>query len=266
MYPHHEQTIQNIKAHLQQDPRVQALILGGSIAHGFENPASDVDVLIVLSEDDYNAQLETGYSTYRNVEAAPYPGGYVDGKYITLSFIRQVAERGSEPWRYAFDGAQVLFSRIPGLEDEIKRAATYPVGEKTDRVKRFRTQLAAWHWFSIEARKKNNKYLLNVAVSKLVLFGSRLILAHNETLYPFHKWLLAVLERVPEKPEGFVSAIERLNEDRSEENVQEFFEMVKQFRNWDETMLPDGWERWGSQYAQDVELTWLNGNRAIDDL
>lgn len=67
VHRHHEQTIQNIPASLQQDARVLALILGGSIAHGFERPESDVDVLIVLSEEDYTAQLATGYSTYRNV-------------------------------------------------------------------------------------------------------------------------------------------------------------------------------------------------------
>ncbi|KAK4233603.1 hypothetical protein C8A03DRAFT_47888 [Achaetomium macrosporum] len=266
MYCHHEQTIQNIKAHLEQDPRVQALILGGSIAHGFESAESDVDVLIVLSDEDYQTQLATGYYTYRNVEAAAYPGGYVDGKYTTLRFIREVADRGSEPWRYAFDGARVLFSRIPDLEAEIRRAATYPVGEKADRLKRFRAQFAAWHWYTTEARRKGNKYLLSVAVGKLILFGSRLILAHNEVLYPFHKWLLAVLAQVPKKPEGIMDIIERLNEDPSAQNVEAFFGMVKDFRNWDETMRPDGWERWGSQYAVDVELTWMNGNRAVDDL
>lgn len=31
-------------------------------------------------------------------------------------------------------------------------------------------------------------------------------------------------------------------------------------------MKPDGWDRWGSQFAADVELTWMNGNIAIDDL
>jgi len=266
MYPHHSQAIQNVTAHFEQDQRVDGLLLCGSIAHGFENEDSDVDILIILSEDEYQKQLQTGYYTYNNKDMADYPGGYIDGKYTALSFIRQVAEKGSDSARFAFEGAQILFSRIPDLESEIQRVLAYPVAQKADRMKRFRAQLAAWNWYTTEARKKGNAYLLSVAVSKLILFGGRLILVHNEMLYPFHKWFLAVLKKAPAQPEGMMDAIEKLNADPSAENVERFFLMIKNFRNWDENMRPDGWERWGSQYMMDVELTWVGGNPAVDDL
>ena len=44
-----------------------------------------------------------------------YPGGYVDAKYTSMSCINQVALVGSEPARWAFDGARVLFNRINTL-------------------------------------------------------------------------------------------------------------------------------------------------------
>jgi predicted nucleotidyltransferase len=50
MYPHHSQTIQNVTAYFQRDPEVQALLLSGSIAHGFQSPTSDVDIMIFVSE------------------------------------------------------------------------------------------------------------------------------------------------------------------------------------------------------------------------
>ncbi|KAK4448977.1 hypothetical protein QBC34DRAFT_485356 [Podospora aff. communis PSN243] len=266
MLPHHLQTVQNITAHLRADPRVLALILGGSVTHGYAIPSSDIDVMIVLSPEDHAAQLATGYATYRNVECADYPDGYVDGKFTTLDFIRTVAERGSEPARYAFSHAHILFSDIPELEELVKKAGSYPVHLKKERLQSFRVQFAAWHWFSTEARKKGNVFLVSLAVSKMCLFGIRLVLAWNEMLYPFHKWALKELEKAGEKPEGMVQAIERACKEMSEEHVEGVFELIKNFREWEEGMKPDGWDRWGTVFLKDVELTWLNGQMAIDDV
>ncbi|KAK0616434.1 hypothetical protein B0T14DRAFT_497680 [Immersiella caudata] len=271
MYPHHADTIRNVTAHFEADPTVLALLLGGSIAHGFEKASSDVDVLILLSDADHAAQAKAGRLTYHNAELATYPGGFIDGKFTSICFINDVIERGSEPARYGFKDARILFNRISGLPDEeldalLRRATTYPVANKKQRLKQFRAQFAAWRWFSAEARAKGNRFLLNLAVAKLTMFGIRLILADNEMLYPFHKWAIRELERAVDKPEGVVHAIEKMNEEPSEENVQAFFEMIKGYKEWEEGMPVDGWQRWGSQFMTDVELTWLNGGMAVDDL
>jgi len=271
MQTHHAETIRNVTAHFEGNPKVLALILGGSIVHGYALPSSDVDIMIVLADAEYDALVQAGRSTYHNSELATYPGGYIDGKFTSIAFLRDVIERGSEPARYGFKDARILFNRIPGLTDTeldalMRRAAEYPVAEKMDRLKRFRAQFAAWHWFATEARVKGNRFLLNLAVGKMTLFGIRLILADNEAPYPFHKWALKELERVQDKPEGVVQAIERVNEDPSEENVEGFFELIKNYKQWEEGMPPDGWQRWGSQFMADVELTWQTGGRAVDDL
>jgi hypothetical protein len=270
MHPHHTDTIRNVTAHFERDPSVLALLLGGSIAHGYEAASSDVDVLILLSDADYTAHAQAGRRTYHNAELATYPGGFIDGKFTSISFIHEVIDRGSEPARYGFKDVRILFNRIPDLPDAeldalLHRAATYPVANKKQRLKQFRAQFAAWRWFSSEARAKGNRFLLNLAVAKLTMFGIRLILADNEVLYPFHKWAIKELEGVEDKPEGVVQAIEKMNENPSEENVQAFFEMVKEYKEWEEGMPVDGWQRWGSQFMVDVELTWLNGGMAVDD-
>ncbi|GAB1311508.1 hypothetical protein MFIFM68171_01718 [Madurella fahalii] len=261
MFPHHAETIQNVKDHFSSDPHVLALLLSGSIAHGFETADSDVDVLIVLTEDEFAKRVQTGQLTFVSTELSTYPGGYIDAKYLSLSFIRQVAEKGSEPARFAFDGAQILFSHIEGLEEEIQRAVAYPVAGKSERIMRFRTQLEAWRWFCGEGRKKGNEYLLGLAARKLVLFGGRLILTHNEMLYPFHKWFLKVLQSAPEKPDGMIACIDKLLADPSEQNVEEFYVMVKNFQTWEENP-----NRWGAQFMVDNELTWMTGYPAVDDL
>ncbi len=261
MYPHHIQSIQNVREYFQRDSQVLALLLSGSIAHGFESPTSDVDIMIFVSAENHEKRFQTGQLTFFTRELCTYEEGYVDGKYISMDFVKQVAEKGSEPARFAFEGSQVLFSRIEGFEQEIRRVAEYPLAEKSERIKRFRAQLEAWHWYCDEARKRGNQYLLGTAVGKLILFGGRLILAHNEMLYPYHKWFLKVLERAKDKPESFMDCLQALSTEPTPENIEAYYEKVKTFQPWNENSYG-----WGAQFMLDSELNWLDGKTPVDDV
>ena len=205
MYTHHNQSIQNVKQYFQRDPEVLALLLSGSIAHGFQSPTSDVDLMIFVSDEDYQKRFKTGQLHFFNTDLCIYEGGYADGKYLSVNFVKQVLEKGSDPARFAFQGSQVLFSRMEEFEEDICRIAEYPFSEKAERIKRFYAQFEAWHWYCGEASRKENRYLLGTSVSKLILFGGRLILTHNEMLYPYHKWFLEVLEGAIEKPSDLMA-------------------------------------------------------------
>jgi predicted nucleotidyltransferase len=261
MHPHHADSISRVAAHFEALPEVQALVLGGSIAHGFARPTSDVDVLIVISEEDHERRRATGRLTFLSHDLCTYPGGYVDGKYVTRAFIGQVAERGSEPARFAFADARVIFSRVDDLAALLERAARYPVEGRTDRMRRFHAQLQAWHWYAHEALRLDNRYLLGVALARLVLFGGRLVLAHNHALYPYHKWFLEVLSRVEEQPPGLLDRIQDLHENPSAATVTEFFETIRDFREW-----PPLVAGWGDQFMIDSEQNWLVTPPPVDDL
>jgi hypothetical protein len=260
MLAHHQQSIANVKGYFEQQPEVLALLLGGSIAHGFATPASDVDVLIVVSDEVYADRLARGQVHFFNRELCTYPEGYVDGKFVSRDFLEKVRARGSEPARFAFQDAQVLLSRLEGLPELLAGIAQYPVAEKAERLSRFYAQFTAWGWYLSEALKHANPYLLNTSASKLALFGGRLILAHNERLYPYHKWFLKVLEQAPDKPAGLESQIVALMEHPSHETGREFYDLVNNFRAWPS---PDDWP---TQFMLDSELNWMDGTSPVDDL
>jgi hypothetical protein len=185
----------------------------------------------------------------------------VEGKYVAPAFLAQVAASGSEPARFAFADARVLLSRIPGLEALLAAIARYPVDGKTERIARFHAQFEAWHWYAHEGRKRGDRYLLGLAVAKTVLFGARMILAHNERLYPYHKWLLRVLADAPERPPDLLERIAAVYADPTEGNLLALWGAVKGFRTW------EGGERpWPVQFLLDSELNWLGGATPIDDL
>jgi predicted nucleotidyltransferase len=261
MHPHHRQSIRNVKEYFQRDPEVLTLLLSGSIAHRFQSPTSDIDLMIFVAEEDYQKRLQTGQLHFFNTDLCTYEGGYVDGKYLSINFVKQVLAMGSEPARFAFEGSQVLFSRIEGFQEDICKIAEYPVSEKAERIKRFYAQFEAWHWYCGEALAKTNQYLLGTAVSKLILFGGRLILAHNEMLYPYHKWFLKVLEGAKDKPVDLMACIEALTESPTAETIEAFYEKVKTFQPWSDHPY-----HWPVQFLFDSELNWMDGKTPVDAL
>ncbi len=261
MYPYHAQSIQNVTEYFQRDLDVNALLLSGSITHGFESSTSDVDIMILVSEENYQRRSQKGDIHFYNKGLCTYEGGYVDGKYLSLNFVKQVLAKGSEPARFAFEGSQVLFSKIEGFEEDICRIAEYPIAEKAERIKRFYAQFEAWHWYCGEALGKRNQYLLGTSVSKLILFGGRLILAHNEMLYPYHKWFLKVLELAMDRPSDLLACIQTLNESPTAENIEEFYEKIKTFQPWTDNPFS-----WPAQFMLDSELNWMDGRTSVDDL
>ena len=120
---HHRATIERATARLRARDDVLGVLVGGSIAHGFATATSDVDLLIVVSDAEWDRRLATGDTTELDRESATYEGGYVDCKYTSLAFIRDVAERGSETTRFAFDGVTVAWSRLDGLDEAVGAAA-----------------------------------------------------------------------------------------------------------------------------------------------
>ena len=209
VFEHHRATIERAVARLQARDDVLAVLVGGSIAHGFATATSDVDLLIVVSDDEWDRRLAAGDTTLLDQESATYEGGYVDCKYTSVGFMREVAAHGTEQARFAFDGVDIAWSRIDGLDDALRAAARYPIEGRDDRIRAFHAQLEYWHWLFREGDRSGNAYVRAVAAPNVVLFAGRLILAHNAVLYPGYKWLLRVVAtcRPARRPRAAMEAV-----------------------------------------------------------
>jgi predicted nucleotidyltransferase len=262
MHVHHTESIQRVTDYFERDPEVLALLLGGSIAHGFETATSDVDLMIFVSEEAYKKRFLENRIHFFNTELTTYAGGYVDGKYSTHSFVKPVGEKGSEPARFAFAGSQVLFSKIDDFAEDLRKAAQYPMAQKAERIRRFYAQFEAWHWYCTEALRLKNQYLLGTSVSKFILFSGRLILAYNEILYPYHKWFFRVLQGARCQPIDLLPSLQELSEFPTSKNIETLYEKIKSFQTW----IDDPSFRWPTQFMLDSELNWLDGRTPVDDL
>lgn len=261
MFPHHEAAIARTVERFSAEPAVLGLLLGGSIAHGFETEGSDVDVMLVVSNEDFDSRLARLDTAFADVELAGYEGGYIDVKYVSPDYLDLVASRGSEPARFAFDGARVLFSRLDGLDDRVAAAARYPVEVRDDRIARFAAQVEAWRWYSGEGQRKGDSYLLATASTRVALFAGRMLLAHNELVYPFHKWFLRVLENAPLKPAGIVELIRSVTASPTAEGAERIADTVLAFHDWERGSID-----WPNRFMFDTEQSWIRDAAALEEL
>lgn len=260
MRPHHEEAIRKLVEHFAGEETCLGVIVGGSLAKGLEREDSDVDVMLVVTPGLYRERWERNELFYITAEFCDYAGGYIDGKFVDMEYLRAVAERGNEVTRAAFTGAFVAHSKIDGLDELVRRIPLFQASEQGAKIQAFYAQFEAAAWYASEALRSGDRYLLTRAVADVVLFGGRLVLEHNGVLYPYHKHLMAELRRVREAPDGLCDLVDALLADPGPRSLRAFYDAVKAFRNWNEAG-----EMWQTRYMKDTELAWLHKTPYVGD-
>ncbi len=260
MRDNHRRAIDRLVAELREDPRFLAVILGGSFARGTELPDSDIDLILVASQEEYSRRLAARDFGYLNTEVCEYPGGYAEAKVMSLSFIEEIADRGSEPARAAFVGARILSSRVPELGDLLERVTTYPEAERIAKIRSFYAHFLIHYWYLSEAERRNDRYLLMRSATDLALFAGRLILAHNRILFPYHKWFMHELRSVPEKPDDLIDGLERLLAEPCLDHANAVLACVANFREWEKPEKDAA-----AQFMEESEWNWREGRAPVAD-
>lgn len=242
-------------------PEFIGILLAGSLAHGFAKATSDIDIVLVATEEAYQARKARGQLAFSLWDICDYEGGYVDCKVVSLASLQEIAHKGSDPARYAFQDAIVLHAASPELPPLLAKVTEFQRSQKETRQRRFLSQLLAWKWYMGQAEEKDDKYLKYLATQKIVLFSCRAVLNHNERLYPYHKWLLAEVAKVATKPEGFEAAIAELLDAPSSSSATRISEMVFGFIGVEEKQID-----WPNQFLTDSEMNWVEHEAPIDDL
>lgn len=260
MREHHKQTIEKVIDQFKNDDAFLALLIGGSVAKGLETAESDIDMMLIATDEEYQRRLASKDILIVLRDVCDYEGGYVDIKVHDVRFLEEAADHGSEPARFAFKDAMIGFSRDPRIEELVKQIPIYPHHEKEQKLISFHSQVKAMLGFIYEAEKRGNTYYLCHAVKELALFGGRMILAHNNILFPYNKWFTHELRNAADKPDDVVELMEKLLKEPSKANADLFAECVLNFKQWP-MPTPNEWVR----FMEDSEWNWRNGKAPIQD-
>lgn len=260
MFEHHAQTIQRLVERFSVLSGYLGLVIVGSVARGEVAEDGDVDVVQIATEEEMAKQQQAHNTVWWSSEYCTYPHGYVDAKIVDIPFLRELAERGSEPARSWFSSAIVAYAHSPEIGELLAKILTYPEQERLGKIRSFYALLEAFRWYMGEADKRDDAYLRSVSATKIVLAAGRMVLAYNRILYPFHKRLLPAVQQAPEKPEQFLELANCLLTTPCLEHSERFCEHLLAFRTWEAP--PEGW---GNRYVADVEWTWREGKPALED-
>ncbi|OEK00600.1 hypothetical protein BFP97_03360 [Roseivirga sp. 4D4] len=258
---HHQKAIDRLVETYQNDTRFNALIIGGSVAKGCARDDSDVDFFIVANDNEFDKRKSEGDLFINRTDLCDYPGGFVDGKVVSYSYLQELANKGNEPSRAAFDGAFIAYSHLDGLSSMVQSIPVYQETGHKERLKAFYSMAFMQNWLMGEANRHDNIYTKSRAATQLAFYAGRLILAYNKVLYPYHKWLMHYLEKCPDKPDSVLENIKSVLNEPNLQNANRLFQSIQDFSDWG---IPDHdaflW------FMEEVEWSWMNDNTALEDL
>lgn len=254
MFAHHIESAQRMKDYFAGKEGVIAVIWGGSVVKGNERPDSDIDAIIVVTEQKYAelaeknalAQVIPGYCTYK--------GGYFDVKYKTKAILQRAAERGSEPTRSAYVKARVLWTadaQIPALVAAIERYPEHTVAEK---VACFGANLQLNCGYFLNVVPADNAYMRAHLAQEIVYSVYRLILIENRQLFPCNRRLEETVRACKKRPENILELGRKFLADITLERCEAF---VAAFRQQTALPLEEDVSRNCSQYVRYYEDWWL---------
>ena len=176
MYQHHIDSIERLKEYYRDWEGIIAIVLDGSVVKGNARPDSDIDAIVVVTEEKFAELKRENRMTEVIGGCCTYEGGYFDIKYKTKALLREAAERASEPTRNAYVKAQVVYSAG------------------------FQANLALNQNYFLNCVPESNAYMRAHLAQEIVYSVYRLILAENRVLFPCNRRLENAVASCPHRP------------------------------------------------------------------
>ncbi|XYH98277.1 hypothetical protein ACMHYB_00475 [Sorangium sp. So ce1128] len=124
----------------------------------------------------------------------------------------------------------------------------------------FVDQLEAMRWYIGSAEQHDAaQQLISPDLGRVVLFGYRLILAHSRILYPYHRWVRALVADAPDKPTDLLRLADELIQSPGKRTGDALCDAVLSFRAW------AGPAQWLAPFMEDSELNWLHALPPLED-
>ena len=258
VYEHHKQSIKKLINYFKEDNEVIAIILGGSIAKGLERVDSDIDAIIVTTQNKYDELSAMNKLSECIWGYCNYDGGYFDIKYCTKSYLFSVESKGSEPSRNAFLCSKCIYSK----DDEISLIVSeIPVFQKSEKQEKMLSFYSAFnlnygYFWNVS---ENNIYLRVKTAADIILFGFRLLLQENEVLFPCHKSLRQTVSELKNKPKDIIEKSDLFLSKLDDSSKDDF---VSSILNFIDFIPPKDYNVALTRFIDDNELWWYK-NRPI---
>ena len=260
MYKHHEQSIANMKDYYRKQEAI-ALILIGSVAKGTERADSDLDGVVILSEEEYTKK-EKNNTTAETIDGlCTYEGGYFDIKYMTKQYLKDLASKGSEPARNSFMKARILFCNDAEIEDILPLIPVFQKAEKEEKLLSFYSDFWLNYYYFLKSCPIDG-YMKMTTIAEIIYSIYRMILQENEILFPSNRRLEEFVESISDQSAKLVCLGRKSAKSQEMEDIDQF---VKYFLEITSYQIPTNIENVLSRYTTDFEQWWRNPRPNINE-
>ena len=252
-YPHHREAVKELISIFREKEGVIALVFGGSVAKHMEREDSDIDAMVIVTEEFYERKRKVNcIAECISMGDCAYPGGYFDVKYMTKDYIRDAAEKGSEPTRNSFIGSHVLFSADEEVTELVRRIPVFQKQEFEEKMLSFFSNLQLNYNYFWKACRPEGYMKLKVA-SEIVYSLYRMVLQENEILFPCIRRLEQFVKLAPDQPEHLVEYCEEFCRTLEDEPLDK---AVEAWKAWTHYQYPTDSAVCQSRYCDDFEQWW----------
>lgn len=260
MYQHHIDSIEKMKAYYAGKEGLIALVLGGSVAKGNERPDSDLDGMLIVTDEEYERRKAMGKTAECIVGECTYEGGYFDMKYMTKDYIKAAAANASEPTRNSFIGARVLFSSDPEIDELVPKIGVFQTQERDDKMLSFYGAYLLNHNYFIRSCKVDG-YMRTHVVGEIIYSIYRMILQENEILFPCNRRLEETVAKCAMKPDNIIELGRKAAKGMDDESIEIF---AKAYLSWTKYPLPEK-SAAHSRYVTDYEQWWYTPRPLVNE-
>lgn len=252
-YPHHREAVKELISIFREKEGVIALVFGGSVAKHMEREDSDIDAMVIVTEEFYERKRKVNcIAECISMGDCAYPGGYFDVKYMTKDYIRDAAEKGSEPTRNSFIGSHVLFSADEEVTELVSRIPVFQKQEFEEKMLSFFSNLQLNYNYFWKACRPEGYMKLKVA-SEIVYSLYRMVLQENGILFPCNRRLEQFVKLAPDQPEHLVEYCEEFCRTLEDDPLDKALEAWKA---WTHYQYPTDSAVCQSRYCDDFEQWW----------
>lgn len=252
-YPHHREAVKELISIFREKEGVIALVFGGSVAKHMEREDSDIDAMVIVTEEFYERKRKVNcIAECISMGDCAYPGGYFDVKYMTKDYIRDAAEKGSEPTRNSFIGSHVLFSADEEVTELVRRIPVFQKQEFEEKMLSFFSNLQLNYNYFWKACRPEGYMKLKVA-SEIAYSLYRMVLQENEILFPCNRRLEQFVKLAPDQPEHLVEYCEEFCRTLEDDPLDKALEAWKA---WTHYQYPTDSAVCQSRYCDDFEQWW----------
>lgn len=261
MYKHHEESLQNLIDYFKQKQEVIALVLGGSVAKGCEREDSDLDVMVIIDDLEYEKKVASNTVAETIKGHCTYEGGYFDIKYMTKNYLLKATQCGSEPTRNSFLKSRVLFSNDEEIDSIVARIPIFQEAEYDKKMLSFYSDF----WLNYNYFWKScpiDGYMKLRVASEIIYCIYRMILQQNRILFPCNRNMELFVENSSDKPYNIVRLAREFIKNMDNESCEDF---VNSFLAWTTYDVPEDASVLLGTYVKDFEQWWQESRPLISE-